>query len=134
MFAVMDAVTQVPAPVNEPVLDYAPGSPERAELQAALAELGSSRMDLPHVIGGKRVTGTGEKIEVRPPHAHHRVLGTMREATEAEAEAAVEAAMAAAPAWRRTCSPGHGEPGLSRQRCWASPRPAIRVRSTLPVS
>ena len=57
----MDAVTQVPAPVNEPVLDYAPGSPERAELQAALAELGSSRMDLPHVIGGKRVTGTGEK-------------------------------------------------------------------------
>jgi len=100
MFAVMDAVTQVPAPVNEPVLDYAPGSPERAELQAALAELGSRRMDLPHVIGGKRVTGTGKKIDVRPPHAHHTVLGTMREATEAEAEAAVEAAMAAAPAWR----------------------------------
>ena len=96
----MDAVTQVPAPVNEPVLDYAPGSAERAELQAALAELGGSRMDLPHIIGGQRVIGTGKKIEVRQPHAHKLVLGTMREATEAEAESAVAAAMAAAPAWR----------------------------------
>ena len=95
----MDAVTQVPAPVNEPVLDYAPGSTERAELQAALAELGSGRMDLPHIIGGKRVVGTGKKIDVRQPHAHSKVLGTMREATEAEAEAAVAAATAAAPAW-----------------------------------
>jgi len=100
MFAPMDAVTQVPAPVNEPVLDYAPGSAERAELQAALAELGSSRMDLPHIIGGQRVIGTGKKIDVRQPHAHKLVLGTMREATEAESESAVTAAMAAAPAWR----------------------------------
>jgi len=96
----MDAVTQVPAPANEPVLDYAPGSPERAELQIALAELGGSRMDLPHVIGGKRVEGAGKKIDVRQPHAHQKVLGTMHEATEAEAESAVAAAMAAAPAWR----------------------------------
>ena len=57
MFAAMDAVTRVPAPMNEPVLDYAPGSPERAELEVALAQLGSTRMDLPHTIGGKRVTG-----------------------------------------------------------------------------
>src|SRR5665647_1683601 len=100
MFAVMDAVTQVPAPVNEPVLDYAPGSPERAELQVALAELGSKPMDLPHIIGGKRVIGTGKKIDVRQPHAHKLVLGTMRNVTVADAEAAVAAAMAAAPAWR----------------------------------
>src|SRR5450631_25460 len=100
MFAAMDSVTQVPAPLNEPVLDYAPGSPERAELQVALAELSGSPMDLPHVIGGKRVIGTGKKIDVRQPHAHKLVLGTMREASEADAEAAVAAAMAAAPAWR----------------------------------
>jgi 1-pyrroline-5-carboxylate dehydrogenase len=100
MFAVMDAVTQVPAPVNEPVLDYAPGSPERAQLEVALVELGNSPMDLRHIIGGKRVTGTGKKIDVRQPHAHKRVLGTMREASQADAEAAVAAAMAAAPAWR----------------------------------
>jgi 1-pyrroline-5-carboxylate dehydrogenase len=100
MFAVMDAVTQVPAPVNEPVLDYAPGSTERAKLELALAELGGKPMDLHHVIGGKRVTGSGKKIDIREPHAHKRVLGTMHEATEAEAEAAVAAANAAAPAWR----------------------------------
>ncbi|MEO6142381.1 MAG: L-glutamate gamma-semialdehyde dehydrogenase [Dermatophilaceae bacterium] len=96
----MDAVTQVPAPLNEPVLDYAPGSPERAELEVALAEMGSQRIELPHTIGGKRVTGTGKKIDVRQPHAHKSVLGTLREATVAEAEAAIAAATAAAPAWR----------------------------------
>ncbi len=96
----MDAVTRVPAPINEPVLDYAPGSRERADLEVALAELGSTRMDLPHTIGGKRVTGTGKKIDVRQPHAHKKILGTMHEATTTEAEAAVAAATAAAPAWR----------------------------------
>ena len=96
----MDAVTQVPAPLNEPVLDYAPGSPERAQLEVALAELGSRRIELPHTIGGKRVTGTGKKIDVRQPHAHKKVLGTMHEATATDAEAAIAAATAAAPAWR----------------------------------
>jgi len=96
----MDAVTRVPAPINEPVLDYAPGSAERAELEVALADLASAPLDLPHMIGGSWVTGTGKAIDVRQPHAHKLVLGTMHEATEAEAQAAVEAATAAAPAWR----------------------------------
>ena len=96
----MDAVTQVPAPTNEPVLDYAPGSPERATLEVALAKLGSERVDLPHTIGGELVMGTGKKIDVRQPHAHRKVLGTMRNATVADAEAAVKAAKEAAPGWR----------------------------------
>jgi 1-pyrroline-5-carboxylate dehydrogenase len=96
----MDAVTQVPTPVNEPVLDYAPGSPERASLEVALAELGSTSIDLPHTIAGKRVMGTGRKIEVRQPHARRKVLGTMRNATLGDAQAAVDAAKAAAPGWR----------------------------------
>src|SRR4249919_71228 len=96
----MDAFTQVPVPVNEPVLDYAPGSPERASLEIALAELGSASIELPHTIGGKRVTGTGRKIAVRQPHAHRKVLGTLRNATVKEGQAAVDAAKAAAPMWR----------------------------------
>jgi 1-pyrroline-5-carboxylate dehydrogenase len=96
----MDAVTQVPAPVNEPVLDYAPGSPERAALEVALVELGSTSIDLPHTIAGKRVMGTGKKIEVRQPHARRKLLGTMRNATVGDAQAAVDAAKAAAPGWR----------------------------------
>ena len=96
----MDAVTHVPAPANEPVLDYAPGSPERAALEVALAELGSTQVDLPHAIDGEWVTGAGPQIEVRQPHAHQKVLGTMRNGTVADAEAAVAAAKAAAPMWR----------------------------------
>lgn len=98
----MDAVTQVPVPVNETVLDYAPGSPERASLEVALAELGSASVDLPHTIAGRRVMGTGKKIEVRQPHARRKVLGTMRNATLGDAQSAVDAAKAAAPQWRET--------------------------------
>ena len=96
----MDAVTQVPTPTNETVLDYAPGSAERASLEVALVELAATRHELPHTIGGARVLGKGEKIEVRQPHAHRKVLGVTRGATKADAGAAVDAAMAAAPAWR----------------------------------
>ena len=96
----MDAVTHVPTPTNETVLDYAPGSPERAALEVALVEVGGTRHELPHHIGGARVMGKGERLEVRQPHAHRKVLGVTRGATKADAAAAVDAAMAAAPAWR----------------------------------
>jgi 1-pyrroline-5-carboxylate dehydrogenase len=97
---VLDAVTHVPAPTNEPVLDYAPGSPERAGLEVALAELQTAAVDLPHTIGGERVHGTGKKIDVVQPHARRHVLGTLRTATKGDAAAAIDAATAAAPAWR----------------------------------
>ncbi|GAA1893410.1 L-glutamate gamma-semialdehyde dehydrogenase [Lapillicoccus jejuensis] len=96
----MDAVTQVPSPVNETVLDYAPGSAERAELELALARLGAEQRELPHTIGGRRVLGSGKKIDVRQPHAHRKVLGTMRNASLTEARDAVQAAKDAAPGWR----------------------------------
>ncbi|GAA1151424.1 L-glutamate gamma-semialdehyde dehydrogenase [Ornithinicoccus hortensis] len=96
----MDAFAQVPDPVNEPVGDYAPGSPERAELEVALAEMAASPVELPHVIGGEPVAGEGKVVEVVQPHAHGEVLGTLRDGTAAEATAAIEAARAAAPGWR----------------------------------
>ncbi|HYQ34036.1 MAG TPA: L-glutamate gamma-semialdehyde dehydrogenase [Lapillicoccus sp.] len=96
----MDAVTQVPAPVNETVLEYAPGSPERADLEVALATMGADRRDFPHTIGGRRVMGGGKKIDVRQPHARRKILGTLKNATVADARSAVDAAKAAAPGWR----------------------------------
>ncbi|WP_404352907.1 L-glutamate gamma-semialdehyde dehydrogenase [Phycicoccus jejuensis] len=96
----MDAVTQVPAPTNEPVRDYAPGSPERAAVEQALVELAAERHELPHTIGGKRVMGGGKKFEVRQPHNRRHVLGVSKGATKADAVAAVDAARAAAPGWR----------------------------------
>ncbi|KUG53662.1 1-pyrroline-5-carboxylate dehydrogenase [Serinicoccus chungangensis] len=96
----MDGIVDVPSPLNEPVLGYAPGSAERGALEAALAELAATPVDLPHVIGGERVTGGGAAIDVVQPHAHAEVLGTMRDATKKDARAAVEASREAAPAWR----------------------------------
>ncbi|MBW8173650.1 L-glutamate gamma-semialdehyde dehydrogenase [Ornithinimicrobium sp. Arc0846-15] len=96
----MDAITNVPAPVNEPIQQYAPGTAERAELETALAQVAANPVDLPHIIDGKPVTGKGKEIKVRQPHAHAEILGTLHDATEAEATAAVDAAMKAAPAWR----------------------------------
>lgn len=97
----MDAVTHPPMPVNEPVYDYAPGSPERAALEVALHDLvASGPVELPHTIGGQRVRGTGAEVTVVQPHARHSVLGTLRNGTGEEAQAGIDAAMAAAPGWR----------------------------------
>jgi len=96
----MDAITSSPAPVNEPNLTYAPGSPERAELQLELERQKGLQLDLTATIGGKKVRGGGAEINVVQPHDHQHVLGTMRNSTKADAQAAIEAAQAAAPAWR----------------------------------
>ena len=95
----MDAVTQPPRPVNEPVLDYTPGSAERAELVEALAGF-TSPLDLPAVIGGERHAPAGEPFEVVAPFDHHRVLGVSAHAVQADARRAVDVALAAASRWR----------------------------------
>ena len=97
----MDAVTQTPAPKNEPVLTYAPGSAERAELEGALKRLGQAEpVDLTVTIGGEQRTGGGEKIDVVQPHNHAHVLGTIHSATQQDATDAIAAAAKAAPEWR----------------------------------
>ncbi|MCD9144153.1 L-glutamate gamma-semialdehyde dehydrogenase [Streptomyces albireticuli] len=96
----MDAVTQVPAPVNEPVHSYAPGSPERARLEAKLKELAGNPIDLPMTINGEKRMGGGEPFDVVQPHNHSARIGTFRNATTQDAQDAVDAALAAAPAWR----------------------------------
>ncbi|MFJ3879801.1 MULTISPECIES: L-glutamate gamma-semialdehyde dehydrogenase [unclassified Streptomyces] len=96
----MDAVTQVPAPVNEPVHSYAPGSAERARLEIQLKQLSENPIDLPMTINGVKRMGGGERFDVVQPHDHKSVIGTYANATQADAQEAVDAALAAAPAWR----------------------------------
>ncbi|MFE2109839.1 L-glutamate gamma-semialdehyde dehydrogenase [Kitasatospora sp. NPDC059463] len=97
----MDAVTQVPAPVNEPVHSYAPGSPERARLEAKLKELGGQEpVQLTMTINGERRMGGGTEFHVVQPHNHAARLGTLRNATQADAQEAIDSALAAAPAWQ----------------------------------
>ncbi|MEU1429912.1 L-glutamate gamma-semialdehyde dehydrogenase [Nocardia sp. NPDC005746] len=96
----MDAVTVVPAPVNEPVHTYAPGSRERELLAGRLAELSAEAVEVPLVIGGKHQPGAGERREIVMPHRRRHVLGTYANTTHDEARAAIAAATAAAPGWR----------------------------------
>ncbi|MFI2237769.1 L-glutamate gamma-semialdehyde dehydrogenase [Streptomyces chrestomyceticus] len=96
----MDAVTHVPAPYNEPVHGYAPGSPERARLEAKLKELAGNPIDLPMTINGEKRMGGGERFDVVQPHNHQAVIGTYANATRQDAQDAIDAALAAAPAWR----------------------------------
>ncbi|MGH3889562.1 MAG: L-glutamate gamma-semialdehyde dehydrogenase [Pseudonocardiaceae bacterium] len=96
----MDAITSTPAPHNEPVRGYAPGSLERESLSRRLAELAAQRAELTMTIGGVSRMAGGEPFDVVAPHRHAHVLGASAQATAADVTAAVRAAMQAAPAWR----------------------------------
>jgi 1-pyrroline-5-carboxylate dehydrogenase len=96
----MDAITHPPAPVNEPIRSYAPGSAERETLATALRDLAATPAELTMTIAGEHRMAGGESFEVVAPHCHAQVLGTSAQATTADVEAAVGAALAAAPAWR----------------------------------
>jgi 1-pyrroline-5-carboxylate dehydrogenase len=96
-----DAITQVPPPVNEPAHTFAPGSAERAALEARLKQVAAESVELTMTIGGEQRLGGGETIDVVQPHRRYAVLGTMGNATPEDVAAAVEAARAAAPAWQR---------------------------------
>ena len=70
-----NAIYKVPVAINEPVLNYAPGSAERKALKAALEQMRSEKIDVPMYIDGKPVH-TDNKGEMRPPHDHQHLLGT----------------------------------------------------------
>jgi 1-pyrroline-5-carboxylate dehydrogenase len=90
-----------PEPYNEPVLGYAPGSPEREELRNRLQQLQSQRLELPLVIGGEEVR-TGTTVESVMPHRKEHVLADVHQGGSAEVERAVAAAREAWHAWSRT--------------------------------
>ncbi len=90
-----------PAPTNEPVKDYAPGSPERAELQKRLAELERERLDVPCLIGGEEVR-TGDTVEAVMPHRKEHTLADVHQAGPAEVERAIKASADAWRDWSRT--------------------------------
>src|SRR6185436_13881999 len=90
-----------PMPVNEPVLSYAPGSPERKRLKEVLAELKKSDADIPMYIGNKEVR-TNKKTAIRPPHEIKHVLGHFHAGEEKHVNQAIEAALAARESWANT--------------------------------
>lgn len=87
-----------PLPVNEPVLNYAPGSAEKKRLKQVLAELKSTQVDVPMYIGGKEVR-TNKKKSIHPPHEIRHVLGYYHEGEEKHVKQAIDAALAARESW-----------------------------------
>jgi 1-pyrroline-5-carboxylate dehydrogenase len=96
----MNAFSHVPPPGNEPVLDYAPGSPERAELKSTLARMADQVIEIPLIIGGEEVR-TGRMRDVVLPHNHGHVVARYHMAGADEVKQAIEAAMEAWTGWSR---------------------------------
>jgi 1-pyrroline-5-carboxylate dehydrogenase len=90
----------VPPAINEPVKNYAPGSPERKELQAMLAQLRSKQIDVPMYIGGKEVR-TNKKQRLAPPHDHKHTLGHYHAGDKSHVKLAIKAALAAKKNWEK---------------------------------
>ncbi|HEY5391330.1 MAG TPA: L-glutamate gamma-semialdehyde dehydrogenase [Hanamia sp.] len=87
-----------PLPANEPVLSYAPGTPERELLKKSLKDLKSKKIDIPMYIGKEEVY-TAKMIVIRPPHEISHVLGTYSEGDASHVEKAIKAALAAKENW-----------------------------------
>lgn len=93
-----NAIFKVPAPENETVLSYAPGSIERKEVKSMIEELKSKTVDIPMFIGGKKVF-TNHKKEIHPPHEISHVLGTYSQGDSNHVVQAIDAALSAKKNW-----------------------------------
>jgi len=96
----MDAISNVPVPVNEPIHLFEPGSKWRESLEKALAEMTAVTHSMPLVINNVARPGKGVEFEVRSPQNRHHLIGKVKGANGADTKEAIEAAMKAAPAWR----------------------------------
>jgi 1-pyrroline-5-carboxylate dehydrogenase len=110
-----------PVPENEPVLGYAPGSPERDELKARLATMAGEEIEIPLIIGGQEVR-TGDTVEAVMPHDHKHVLATWHRAGAREAEMAIRTAREAWRDWSSWSFEGRAAVFLRAADLLAGPR------------
>lgn len=93
-----NAFYKLEKPANEPVLNYAPGSRERAELKAKVAELRAGQIEIPLIIGGKEIK-TNDLAKCVVPYDHQHTLAVYHKAGKNEVEMAIKAAMEAKKEW-----------------------------------
>ncbi|MEO8199518.1 MAG: L-glutamate gamma-semialdehyde dehydrogenase [Gemmatimonadota bacterium] len=94
----MSGIVSIPTPRNEPVLTYAPGTPERTALKKALATMSGEQADIPCIVGGSEIR-SGKTTDVVAPHDHRHILGRVHQATAETIHGAVKAANAAQRDW-----------------------------------
>ncbi|MFM7838732.1 MAG: 1-pyrroline-5-carboxylate dehydrogenase, partial [Chitinophagaceae bacterium] len=87
-----------PLPVNEPVLSYRPGSPEKIRQKKVLSELKKTKVDIPMYIGNKEVR-TRNTPSIHPPHEISHTLGVYHKGEEKHVRMAIEAALSARKSW-----------------------------------
>ena len=93
-----NALYNVPTPVNEPVLTYGPGTPEREAVKAELWRQSATVMNIPLVIGGKEIY-MANKGRCKMPHNHSHILAEYSIAGQEELKAAIDASLAAKADW-----------------------------------
>lgn len=91
-------IFNVPEAKNEPVKNYAPGSPERASLKSKIVELKKIEVELPMIIGGKEVS-TDRRIRIAPPHEIKHTLGYYYQGDTSHVQMAISAALEARDKW-----------------------------------
>ncbi len=96
-----NAIFNLAVPYNEPVMSYAPGSPEKKALLAAIHQAKAKARDLPAFINGERIL-EGEKVSVHPPHERNHLLGHFYRGTQEHVHQAIAAALAAKASWAAT--------------------------------
>jgi len=123
-------MSAIPKPVNEPILNFSPGSPERASLQAKLKELSAKEIEIPLLIGGAEVR-TGDTGTCVMPHNHGHVLARFHQAGPAEVAQAISAAKDAWADWSRTPLDERAQIFLKMAKLLAGPYRDIINASTM---
>jgi len=95
-----NGIFQIPRPINEPLLNYAPGSPEKAELKAKLKEMLGRQVEVPMIIDGQEVR-SGDLAEMHCPHDHRHILGSYHKGNALYVDKAITAAEKARHEWGR---------------------------------
>src|SRR5436190_20901511 len=97
-FPMSNGIYPIPPAINEPVLNYAPGSAERESLKATLRKMRRETIDVPMYIGGQEVR-TGKKVRMSPPHDHQHLLGHYHQGGKEHVTQAIEAALGSREQW-----------------------------------
>ncbi|MFH1145254.1 MAG: L-glutamate gamma-semialdehyde dehydrogenase, partial [Candidatus Eisenbacteria bacterium] len=125
-----EALFSVTIPVNEPVKEYLPGSPERSEIKARLDEMAATEIEIPLIIGGREVR-TGHLGRVVMPHKHGHLIATYHQAGPNEVRTAVAAACEAWREWPRLPWPERVSAFLKAAELLAGPRRAELNAATM---
>ena len=94
----MSGTSNIPRPGNEPILSFAPGTPERSTIKAMLKTVAEDEVEIPIIVGGREIR-TGDTYQVTSPHQHGNTLATVHSADPATVAAAAEAAVEAQREW-----------------------------------